>query len=82
VPYVPAPKPGLVTTMILAFAVRGIPGLSAGWPAVTLVAGLLSAALLITFWNPHLAFGLTLDAAIIVIAVSRPHWAQHLLTAS
>jgi len=45
------------------------------------VAGLLSAALLTTFWNPQLVFGLALDAGLIVIAVSRPDWAQHLLTA-
>ncbi|MFZ0157702.1 MAG: hypothetical protein WAL50_01625 [Kineosporiaceae bacterium] len=67
--------------MIVAFAVWGVPGLSEAWPALTLVAGLLSAALMITFWNPQLVFGLALDAGLIVIAVSRPDWAQHLLTA-
>lgn len=66
--------------VMVAFAVWGVPGLAAVWPAVTLVAGLLSAALLITYWNPYLVFGLALDAALVVIAVSRPLWAQHLLT--
>jgi hypothetical protein len=66
---------------ILALAVWGVPGLSASWPAFTLVASMLSAMVLIAFWNSHLAFGLALDAALILIAATRPHWAQQFLTA-
>lgn len=64
---------------VLALAVWGVPWLSAHWPALTLLAGLASAMLLIAFWHSHLAFGLALDLALIVIAATRPHWAQQLL---
>jgi len=73
---------GAVSAFVMvAFAVWAVPGLATACPALTWVAGLLSAALLITFWHPHLAFGLALDTVIIVIAVSRPHWVQQLLAA-
>lgn len=64
---------------LLALAVWGVPGLTAAWPAVTIVAGLLSALLLILFWNPWLALGLAIDLALLAIAVIRPHWAEQLV---
>ncbi|MGZ4625022.1 MAG: hypothetical protein ACXV3S_01845 [Kineosporiaceae bacterium] len=66
---------------LLALAVWGVPWLSAYWPAFALLAGLVSAVLLIAFWHSHLAFGLALDVALIVIAATRPHWTQQFLTA-
>ncbi|MGZ5371643.1 hypothetical protein, partial [Aeromicrobium sp.] len=57
----------------------GVPGLSAAWPAVTMVATLLSALLLILFWNTWLALGLAIDLALMTIAVLRPHWAEQLV---
>jgi len=64
--------------VLLALAVWGVPGLSAGWPALTVVACLLSAVLLVVFWNTSLVFGLAIDVALVVVAVTRPHWAQPL----
>ncbi|MGZ5401953.1 MAG: hypothetical protein ACXWXF_02065 [Aeromicrobium sp.] len=64
---------------LLALAVWGVPGLSAAWPAVTMVATLLSALLLILFWNTWLALGLAIDLALMTIAVLRPHWAEQLV---
>lgn len=64
---------------LLALAVWGVPGLSAAWPAVTIVATLLSALLLILFWNTWLALGLAIDLALLAIAVLRPHWAEQLV---
>jgi len=64
---------------LLALAVWGVPGLSAAWPALTVVACLLSAVLLVVFWNRWLVFGLAIDVALVVVAVTRPHWAQQLV---
>jgi uncharacterized membrane protein YphA (DoxX/SURF4 family) len=66
---------------ILALAVWGVPGLSARWVALTGVACLLSAVLLVTFWHNQLVFGLAIDVALVVVAVTRPHWAQQLVAA-
>ena len=63
---------------LLALAVWGVPGLSAAWPALTVVACLLSAVLLAVFWNTWLVFGLAIDIALVVVAVTRPHWSQQL----
>jgi len=65
--------------LLLALAVWGVPGLSAVWPAVTVVACLLSALLLILFWSMWLALGLAIDLALLAIAVMRPHWAEQLM---
>jgi hypothetical protein len=49
---------GLVATVaafaVLALSVWGVPGLSAAWPAITVVAALLSALLLLVLWDPVL----------------------------
>jgi len=65
--------------LLLALAVWGVPWLSAVWPAVTVVACLLSALLLILFWSMWLALGLAIDLALLAIAVMRPHWAEQLM---
>ncbi len=64
---------------LLALAVCGVPWLSAAWPVLTVVACLLSAVLLVVFWRIQLVFGLAMDVALVVVAVTRPHWAQQLL---
>jgi hypothetical protein len=69
----------VVAFALLALAAWGVPGLSAAWPAVTVVASLLSAALLVVFWDIRLVFGLAIDVALLTIAVTRPHWAEQLM---
>lgn len=64
---------------LLALAVWGFPGLSASRPELTVVACLLSAVLLVLFWNTWLVFGLAIDVVLLVVAVIRPLWAQELL---
>jgi hypothetical protein len=32
--------------------------------------------LLALFWDIHLVFGLTIDVALLAVAVTRPHWAK------
>jgi hypothetical protein len=64
---------------LVALAVWGVPRLSAAWPAVTLVASLLSAALLVLFWNVRLVFGLAIDVALVAVAAMRPDWAEQLV---
>jgi hypothetical protein len=64
---------------LVALAVWGVPGLSAAWPALTIVACLLSMALLAVFWDTVLVIGIVIDAALVVIAVTRPEWADRLV---
>lgn len=69
----------VVAFALVALAVWGVPGLSAIWPALTVVASLLSAGLLILFWDKQLVFGLAIDVALIAVAVTRPHWVEQLV---
>lgn len=64
---------------LLALAVWGVPGLSAAWPALTIVSCLFSAVLLVLFWDVRLAFGLAIDVALLAVAVTRPHWVEQLV---
>jgi hypothetical protein len=64
---------------LLALAVWGVPGLSAAWPALAVVACLLSSLVLVAFWHTQLVFGLAIDFALVVVAVTRPHWAEQLV---
>jgi hypothetical protein len=57
---------------LLALAVWGVPGLSAAWPAITVVAALLSTLLLLVFWDRWLVIGLAIDVALVAVAVTRP----------
>jgi hypothetical protein len=83
----PARRPvalGLMVCTVVAFAlvalaVWGVPGLSAAWPALTIVAGLLSAALLVAFWNSALIIGIAIDLALVAVSVTRPDWAGRLV---
>jgi len=49
------------------------------WPALTVVACLLSMALLAAFWDTMLVIGIGIDVALLVIAVARPEWADRLV---
>jgi amino acid permease len=64
--------------VLLGLAVWGVPMLTNAWPAIAIAAAVSSLALLIAFWDVHLAFGLILDLAIIVVAVMRPAWTQQI----
>jgi hypothetical protein len=65
---------------ILALAVWGVPGPSAVWPVITVVACLLSMALLILFWNSWLIFGLAIDIALLAAAVIQPDWVKQFMS--
>ena len=83
----PAHRPVALTLMVatvagfslVALAVWGLPGLSGIWPTLTIVACLLSIALLAVFWDTALVIGIGLDVALVVIAVARPEWADRLV---
>ena len=64
---------------LVALAVWGVPGLSGVWPALTIVACGLSMALLAAFWDTVLVIGIVIDAALMVIAVTRPAWADRVV---
>jgi hypothetical protein len=64
---------------LAALAVWGVPGLSSLWPALTVMACLLSMALLAAFWDTMLVIGIGIDLALLVIAVTRPEWADRLV---
>ena len=64
---------------LVALAVWGVPGLSAVWPALTIGACLLSMALLAGFWDTMLVIGIVIDVALVVIAMTRPVWADRLV---
>ena len=65
----------LVTTIVafalLALAVWGIPGLSAVWPVLALIAATLSTVFLVLFWNWQLALGVVINAVLVAAAVAR-----------
>lgn len=64
---------------LLALAVWGVPGLSGSWPLLAVVASVLSALLLVAFWRNQLVLGLVIDAALVVVALERPHWADRIV---
>lgn len=64
---------------MLALAVWGVPGLATAWPTFTVVACVISAVLLVLFWNVSLVFGLAIDIVLLAIAVTRPDWAARFL---
>ena len=69
----------VVAFALVALAVWGVPGLSAVWPVLTIAACVLSAVLLLLFWSTNLVFGLVIDAALLVIALLRPDWADRIV---
>jgi hypothetical protein len=63
---------------LLGLAVWGVPGLSGPWPAIAIVASVLSLALLVAFWSLSLIFGVLIDVALIAVAVIRPEWTDRI----
>ncbi len=69
----------LMTATVVGFALAalaawGVPRLSHVWPPLTITAAGLSLVLLIGFFDVQLLFGVTIDIALIVLALSRPAW--------
>lgn len=64
----------VVGFVLLGLAVWGVPVLSDAWPAIAIVASVVSLVLLVMFWDIHLVFGLVLDIALITLALVRPSW--------
>lgn len=69
----------LMATTVIAFAlvglaVWGVPGLSAVWPTLMIIASALSLGLLVVFWHNRLVFGVAIDLALIAVAVTQPTW--------
>jgi hypothetical protein len=69
----------VVAFVLVALAVWGIPELAGAWPAVVMVACLLSLALLVTYWNFALTIGIAIDLCLATVAVTRPDWADRLV---
>lgn len=63
---------------LLGLAVWGVPGPANIWPAVAIIASLLSLALMIAFWNWSLLFGVLIDLVVIAVVVLRPDWTDQL----
>jgi hypothetical protein len=68
-----------VTFAILALAVWGVPGVSAVWPAVAVVACLSSGVLLTLFWSWQLILGVAIDIGLVVVAGTRPSFLESFL---
>jgi hypothetical protein len=68
-----------VAFALLALAVWGVPGVSAMWPALAVVAGLLSMVLLASFWSRQLVFGVAISIGLVAVAVIRPSFLERFL---
>lgn len=60
--------------VLLALAVWGVPGLAGVWSMLAIAAALVSAILLVAFWQPQLVIGILIALALAVIAVAKPGW--------
>ena len=63
---------------VLALAVWGMPGLSAAWPILAIIASTFSLVLLVAFWDTRVMLGVIIDIALITLAVTQPSWTQHI----
>jgi hypothetical protein len=63
---------------LLGLAIWGVPGLRDVWPTLAITASSVSALLMIAFLHPRLLLGLTIDAAIVAVAITQPAWVQTL----
>lgn len=68
----------IVASVLLGFAVWGVPGLSGVWPALTVAAAATSLVLLAAFWDNRLVFGVAINVALIALVVMRPEWTQQI----
>ena len=69
----------VVAFALVALAVWGVPVLAGAWPALIIMACVLSVVLLVTYWNSALAIGIAIDLALAMVAVARPEWADRLV---
>ena len=69
----------ILAFVLVALSTWGVPGLADAWPMLTIVAAVLSTALLVVFWNRQLLFGLAIDAGLIALAIWQPGWLDHVL---
>lgn len=60
--------------VLLALAVWGVPGLAEIWPMLAVAAAVISAGLLVAFWQTQLIVGILIALALVVIAVGKPGW--------
>jgi hypothetical protein len=68
-----------VAFAVLALAVGGVPGVSAAWPALAVVAALLSMGLLLLFFARQLVLGVAIDLGLMAVALARPGFVERLL---
>lgn len=68
-----------VTFAILALAVWGVPGISAVWPTVVVVACLFSGVLLTLFWSRQLILGVAIDIGLVALVATRPSFLERFL---
>ena len=64
--------------VLVGLAVWGVPVLSGIWPALTILASVVSLVLLVAFWNTRLVFGVAIGIALIAVAVLRPEWTDRI----
>jgi hypothetical protein len=63
---------------LLGLAVWGVPGLTSTWPVLAIGASVVSLATMVLFWDRQLLWGVTIDVALIVVALWQPTWADRL----
>ena len=63
---------------LLALAVWRVPGLSAAWPGLAIVASVASLVTVVAFWSIQFVAGLAIDVAVLLIAVVRPRWTERI----
>lgn len=63
---------------LLGLAVWGVPGLTSIWPALAIGAAAASLAALVLFWDRQLVWGVAIDVALIVVALSHRAWTDRL----
>jgi hypothetical protein len=69
----------VVAFALLALGTWGVPGLAGQWPTLALVAAVVSAVLLVAFWDRQLVLGLGIDVALVTLALWQPVWLQQLV---
>ena len=64
---------------LLGLAAWGVPGLTSIWPALAIGAAVASLAALALFWDRQLLWGVVIDVVLVVVALWRPAWTDHLV---
>ena len=68
----------ITASVLLGLAIWGVPLLAGLWPLIAVVAAVTSLALLFSFWDTRLIFGVALDITLIALVVMRPEWTQRI----